>query len=476
MQKQLSLLRQEREKRGWSRAKVEALTEGRIPTSSLERWEEGKSWPRSDNIEELCKLYGKSAKELGLEKSGDIMTVGNDNAPTSQGETPMSDLVRREIFRNLGSRLTSLIDAWPKRNYRYAELQEGIKRAILGYNTIVAQEPSYEQTRRQAVKDLILVPIQLTGGIALISSGKVTKADTDLLLKHCAAGITALRYLRRGKELTFVSDVASTYIFLLQPLIYSNSENYRKASAELLAQSLGLKASITEHLKNSDQAIIYYSQAVDYAVISGNTTEQAIANRMMAFSYWRQGPKGYKEALSYAEKAYGLARSNKEIHRNVQSFTASGLSVCQAVNGKVEDAKISLAEARNLFDPTMPAPYTESNLLAISADICQHAGLWQESIDLLAKWLARSLIVPEVSVLTAIQGRIQYATTEVSRDDKPRDMGLCITLLNEAITGAEELGSEHYQHEARQCYSLFRAAWPREDAIKRLGKDHFGLN
>src|SRR5436305_6736686 len=125
---------------------------------------------------------------------------------------------------------------------------------------------------------------------------------------------------------------------------------------------------------------------------------------MMACSFWRQGPKGYEEALPYAEKAYGLARSNKGTHRNIQSFTASGLSLCQAVNGHVEDAKVSLAEARNLFDPTMPAPsmyYTESNLIAISADVHEHCGLWQESVDL---W-AESLIVPDISALGSIQAR-----------------------------------------------------------------------
>jgi len=151
--------------------------------------------------------------------------------------------------------------------------KRGINRALLGYNTVVAQEPTYELTRRQAVKDTILIPMQLTGGVALISSGKATKADTDLLLKHCAAGIAACWYLRRGKELTFVSDAVSTYISLLQPLIYSHSEAYRKASAELLAQSFRLKGSITEHLKNSDQAITYYNEAIRYALMAQNTKE-----------------------------------------------------------------------------------------------------------------------------------------------------------------------------------------------------------
>ncbi|TMC21172.1 MAG: hypothetical protein E6J34_10355 [Chloroflexi bacterium] len=38
-----------------------------------------------------------------------------------------------------------------------------------------------------------------------------------------------------------------------------------------------------------------------------------------------------------------------------------------------------------------------------------------------------------------------------------------------------ELGRERYQREAHECYDIFRIAWPREDAIKTPGKDHFGV-
>ena len=229
---ELSLLKQERLKRGWSRAKVEALTERRIIQVSLERWEDYKSWPRSDNIEELCKLYGKNARELGLDRSSDIMGGGNINATTSQEETPiMTDIVRRAIFGNLGSQLTGLIDLWPKRDYHYEELQGEINKAIVDYNAIVAYDSTYELTRRQAVKDMALVPVQLVGGLTIIEAGKVQKTDTDILLKHCAAGITACWYLRRGKELLFTSDLTSLYISILRPMISSHSEAHRKAAA-----------------------------------------------------------------------------------------------------------------------------------------------------------------------------------------------------------------------------------------------------
>ena len=467
---QYSQLEQERRSRGWSRAYVEKIS--RISPATLSDAEKGIHVPNKGTRDAFCRLYGKSAKELGLDKS-DRIGVVTTNAPTSQGEQPpMSDLIRREIFRNLGSRLTSLLDAWPKRNYQYAELQEGINRAILGYNTVVAEAPTYEQTRRQAVKDLILVPMQLVGGIALVESGKATKADTDLLLKHCAAGIAACWYLRRGKDLTFVSDVVSTYISLLRPSIYSSSENYRKASAELLAQSFRLKGSLSRDLESKGKEEDYYRQAIDYAARSGNDIEQAITNRVMgAYYFWSER---YELALPYTETAYGLMKSSQDMPRNVKSYVASGLSLCQSGTGHPQDAKISLQEALNLFDPSAPIPsmpYSEAILMAISAAVYQYNENWEESIKLYEK----SLTIPDISALGSIQTRINYAKTEVSRDDKPRDMDLCVTLVTEAITGATELDSERYKCEARECYTLLRIVWQRENAIKALGRDHFGL-
>src|SRR5947207_11353961 len=116
MNKLSSPLRQEREKRGWSRPKIEELTRGRLTVPSLERWEEGKAWPRSDSIEALCKLYDKSAEELGLDRGSGIMMLGNNAVVTKkQGNsgiiigipegTTMSDSLKSSFFVDLSSRL-----------------------------------------------------------------------------------------------------------------------------------------------------------------------------------------------------------------------------------------------------------------------------------------------------------------------------------------------------------------------------------
>jgi transcriptional regulator with XRE-family HTH domain len=460
-----SLLKQERLNRHWSRAKVEEMTG--VPQRSLENWEEEIAFPREENIRLLCKFYGKSPEALGLDKSSAIMGVGN-NAPTSQEENPIvSDSIRRSALSDLGSYLIGLVSTWPRRNRHYRELQESINRAVIDHSTLVGQDAVSVLNRRQALMSLGLVPIQLTGSIALTSPKKI---DTDTLLPYCAAGITACWYLRRGKDLAFVSDLTSSYIALLQPLVYStSSEAYRKASSELLAQSFRLKSKLASALFDDDRAIAFEVEAIEYARVAESSIEQAIAHREMALLYWRR--KKYGQALPYAETAYRQAKNTPAI---IRSFTASGLSFCQASTGHLKEAQMSLVQAHDLFDPTIPTvasmPYGEAVLASVTADIKRQSGLWQEAADHYAKLLEMS-----TTALGNVENCIDYAKTEVTRDDKPRNMDLCIRLLTEAITGAKELGSARYQREARETFDLLKIAWPREDAIKTLSKEHFGI-
>jgi transcriptional regulator with XRE-family HTH domain/tetratricopeptide (TPR) repeat protein len=465
---EISLLKQERLNRHWSRARFEKLTG--IPQRSLENWEEGRAFPREENIRLLCKLYGKSRKQLGLDKareSHDIMGAV-DTIPMSEEETPMSDIIRRALFGNLGSRIFSLIDTWPKRDYHYEELQTEIHKAIFDTQFMVGTD--MEMGRREALKSVALLPIGLFAGPSLTLTKQ--KTDTDTLLKRCAAAIAVCWYMRRGKELAFTNDAVSEYIKKLRPLIYSLSESYRKAACTLLAQCFILKSKLAHALEDNDQAIAYEEEAIQYAELAQAYTETTIANREMALLYWHRGKQGYKQALPYAEVAYGLAKNTPRI---IRSFTASGLSLCQAACGQTEYAQKALAEAHDLFDPTiliLSMPYSESMLLATAASVHRHSQSFQEAIDLYEKILT----IPDISTLGAVGERIKYAETEVIRDDvQARDMELCVDLLTKAITGAKELDSKLYIRKAGECFTLMRVAWPREQAIKTLGKDHFGV-
>jgi hypothetical protein len=103
------------------------------------------------------------------------------------------------------------------------------------------------------------------------------------------------------------------------------------------------------------------------------------------------------------------------------------------------------------------------------AEFHRHTGNFKAATDIFQRYRTSP-----TSVLGGVQNNIEYAETEVSRDDQPRDMELCITLLTEGITEARELDSKWYIREAHAVYNLLRIAWPREEAIRNLGRDYFG--
>jgi len=384
---------------------------------------------------------------------------------TIQEGMVMSDIIRRAMFGDLGSKLNGLVTAWPRRNYHYEELQAEIDKAVFAYNAAVDYDIAYAVTRRDALQSLGLTAIQLCGGVAVIGSGVSRKAaDTDTILTYCAAGIAAAWYLRRGKDLHFAYDLVSTYVTILAPIMAKQSETYQKAAAALLAQSFMLKGSLAQHLENSDQAILFTGQAIDYSILAGNLRLEAFANRLMAQFHY--GAKKYEQALTFAERAEALG---KHLDKLTQSWVYSGLTYCQAWNGQRDHSVISLGKARDLFDPHALLPhnmqYSHGILLNCVGIASLRNGNYQQAADFFDEQMAPQTKRFQASV---IEAKLDRAKVEVLRDDKERDMGLCVRLWTEGTTGAKELGSKHYTDEAYESRNLLKAAWPREQAVKDL--------
>ena len=60
-----AFLKHERELRGWSQKRVAELV-GAPDAKTIARWENGRTLPSPHYREQLCKVFGKSAEELGL--------------------------------------------------------------------------------------------------------------------------------------------------------------------------------------------------------------------------------------------------------------------------------------------------------------------------------------------------------------------------------------------------------------------------
>src|SRR5690348_1928759 len=60
----ISLLRREREARGWSRDYV--AEQVKVEVATVGRWERGERLPHPRHQQKLCELFAKDARELGL--------------------------------------------------------------------------------------------------------------------------------------------------------------------------------------------------------------------------------------------------------------------------------------------------------------------------------------------------------------------------------------------------------------------------
>lgn len=465
-----SLLRKERERRGWTRAYVEAMTEKRITIPSLVRWEDGESWPRYESILILCQLYGKSAQELGLDQNSAIIDSQQKCiAPQEEeGTYIMSDPIRRAVLNNLYSRLTGLIDTWPRRNYQYQELQNAISDAVVNHSMHTSVEDNLaEMNRREALKSTTLVVPQLICGNAWISGR--TKTDNDILLKYCAAGIAASWHLRRSRDLGFISDVMSTYISVLQPLIYAHSEAHRKAATGLLSQSFRLKGSIVHDTENSNH-LQYLEQALEHGVVAGDPLAQALAYRQRSIAYY--GEENYRKAIIDIEHAKSLIDSQTDT--GIQAQIYAGLAECLAADGKMDQALPWLKKAFQVFDPTKPIPvhvqFSSAILSHNSGNVYRYGEQWGAAADCYNE----GLVSQDASALGTMQVAIRRAQVEACRDDKPRDMDRAVSLLSQGIKDAKVLGSQRYLKEARKVYQLLIAAWPHENTVKSLGKQFLG--
>src|SRR5712691_477888 len=91
-------LKQERKRRGWSQADL--ASELQIETKTVSRWERGLQTPHPHYQQQLCKLFGKNAEELGLVEDDEQETanrVKNDEKPEQEEpEQKKRALVRRE--------------------------------------------------------------------------------------------------------------------------------------------------------------------------------------------------------------------------------------------------------------------------------------------------------------------------------------------------------------------------------------------
>ena len=137
----------------------------------------------------------------------------------------------RRAFRSApagrGPRRSARLEHWPPDQ----ELQQRLVDVTEGHYTMRHQDASDDLSRREALRRLALLPLELCGLTAL---RPVLEQPAEEILAQCAAGITACWYLWRGKELPLAFQVIATYAPTLKALAAWPGERRLKELRDLL--------------------------------------------------------------------------------------------------------------------------------------------------------------------------------------------------------------------------------------------------
>ncbi len=437
-----------------------------VNPGTVSRWEKGTSIPRPAHLHRLCMILGRTAQELGFsqEEAAMAQNIADHEEEEEEEEESVLASFRKQ---DLTMRLLHLIWKHISRTAaRYHELQALLMLELEG-NTAMDDLMS----RRDALRRVACLPIELYGLSALYP---VVNLPIEELLAHCAAGITACWYLRKGYELTFAFAAVSRYIPTLQEIAKSSPMAQQKAAADLLAQAFLLKATLAREVTIPNDAVAYAQQAENYAGRAENPLLQILALRTQAAS--QSFAHHWDQALQLAQKAQNhLQTTRVPLSPLVHSYVYAGLATYQAYDGQKQDALRSIKKAHATFfaqspDEAVPIwiDHNIGNLLANDGQMHMHLGLNKDAIGSLKQIQERYVRDTTISATCRSESFINQVIAEVSRADQPRDMDWCIDRWIQGITRAKKAQSEHKFNESIQAYTALLAAWPGEDRIKKL--------
>jgi transcriptional regulator with XRE-family HTH domain len=441
-----------------------------VDPTTVKRWENGTSTPQPINLYSIAEVYGITPQELGLSAFPSIeeTSAAAQNIAAFEEEKE-EDAITSFRKQDITSRLMHIVWNWLLCHYaRYQELQTLITLELEGYSRMHPDNIN----RRNALRRIALLAIDLC---ALSAYQPVIKRPVEEILTYCASGIVACWYLRKGKELAFADDAVSKYIPTLKELVKSAPEPHRKAAADLLAQSLLLKATCVEQLYGNYAASLYYrQQAETYSEPSGNLALAIAAMRAQAVSY--NGANNWERAMYISTKAKNMTEvaEAEEVSLMLQSYVHAGLAYYLARTGSKykQDALMSSGKAQDFFNVAMAnkeiAPiwigYDEGNLLLNNGLAYYHLGMSQKAIDS----FARIGDLKDTHETYCVESFIDQAMAEVNREDRSPDLDFCIDRWKRGIQGAIAMHSTEKFTLAVQVYATMCAVWRGEQRVKNL--------
>jgi transcriptional regulator with XRE-family HTH domain/tetratricopeptide (TPR) repeat protein len=476
-------LRGARVRRGWTLEKAaEHIGVGR---NTLWRWEYGLADPYAYNIHRLCKVYGVSAADLGLEASRAYEEtqpfyahlVGQQREDLDAS----SNVVNNAMQHDLELRLQCLIYDWlyhKKSAWSLAKLQGRLSQEVESYDHM--QDQNYlnhkdiDTGRRDALRRLALLPIQALGLGALATRFSWTPED---ILTHCAGGISACEYLAKGQheDMTLASWALSAYLPVLKTIVQESSL-HRKEAARLTGQAFLLRAALTVHREGPKQAASYAEQGLSYSEESDYLPLKLTLLRRLAWIYAcdRQDEQAVEKIL---EAQYLLEHASLSLPGLVQSNIYSGVAKNQALHGQKDEALVALHLAHDTFavtggeDPTLSSmiDYNIGQLFMDDGLTHYRLGQYDAALGSFSKVVDPETLMLKLPI-TSERARVEIINHQVLASLKlPRkDMELSMKLWREGIQGARALRSDQRFSEALSAYNIMEALWSPDKRITEL--------
>jgi tetratricopeptide (TPR) repeat protein len=474
-------LRDARLELGWSLG--QAAERIGVGKNTLWRWEQGQADPYPYNVRQVCKAYGLSATELGLE--GNYLyretSSGKDAAPCSNSQDidESVNVFHDYLQDDLELHLLYLIYDWlhcRKSARPLVVFQQRLSQEIESYDQMNEQNYSnhnhIDMGRRDALRRIALFPLQALGFGMLGTTATWARGD---ILTHCAAGITACDHLSQGdhEDIALAFSTLSAYLPALESIV-KDSTLYRQEAAALVAQSYLIKHVLALHIEGSGAATRYGKRAITYAKESGNVSLQVIALRRLSWAYLED--KLPQQALQTSEEARHLIEQNPtRVPPRLRSSIYGTLAVLQAKNGIDPTVAIPLAQEAFFATPTESNDPVLSNMDFNYAQLIRnqglaytHRGLFREAIQTYTKAIDPEQYTPKIAMsVTTYTGLVHYQTMAELKNPK-REKEHVIDLWKVDIGGAIDLRNEQRFEEACMAYEVIEGIWPGDSRVMEL--------
>ncbi len=430
----------ERLRRGWSQKKV-AFD---IDTSKdvVSRWETGERTPSLYYQEKLCRLFKKTADELGF-----LDTAKAVAEPPQEGLT---------LSLSQGNEVLSL-------------LAQAFSQGIIAAMTRSGEDQTMDKVRRH----LMELAVSLAGTTLLLPLQSSIAAEE--FLPQCAVSIKGCWQLARGKELALAEEMLSSMLPELTKLAAQPSK-YQQTAAGLAAQGKILQGILAMHRLNFVERELYCLEAAQWGKVSGVPILEAAALCRLTYTYTVCPPQRPEKAIDICHAALSVLGDEPSL---IKSDITIGLAHAYA-QCKEERKALETIEAAKAQFPAHP----EQDPSFLYAD-CDWSKLYMVEgkmyLDLARHYPDRGYYQQAYAAFaqgSTVQSVADRLTSEkiIHQADAARGLGdldLFATCLKDGTRMALALGSQKRYREAWDVFQRTPQQWRSERQIQELAHTVF---